>query len=117
MDMYPLANGHCLVFPRIHTPSVFTLPAQAYSDTMEVVFAVGHAMSKVFPDKLVAMFTAGKEIDEHAHVHVLAITHGLKATFADLSTKPRIVSGIANRTFYAIRIRANLPTAFDRTTQ
>jgi diadenosine tetraphosphate (Ap4A) HIT family hydrolase len=74
-DAYPLTEGHTLVMPRRHVPSVFDLEDAALRDLWQLVGRVrDHLLERYAPDAFTIGVNDGEAAGQtvsHAHVHVI----------------------------------------------
>lgn len=106
MDRFPIEPGHLLVFPQRHVADTLDLPLADFQTLMLTIRSLARALALVVKPYKVACFTAGKEVEDHAHVHLLPIPRGLKRTFASLDGLDREVVPLPDREEMADRIRA-----------
>ena len=108
MDINPVHDGHCLVIPKAHYPTVFELPPEAFAaagrTTIRVATAVNAALA---PDGLNLLQPNGPGAAQsvpHFHLHVLPrrMNDGLAVNW---TLKPGDRARIAE---IAERIRARL---------
>ena len=74
MDISPVHDGHCLVIPKAHYPTVFAISAEAMAATAQITARVANAVNQaVAPDGLNLIQAngpgAGQSV-EHFHFHV-----------------------------------------------
>jgi diadenosine tetraphosphate (Ap4A) HIT family hydrolase len=89
MDEYPIRPGHLLVFPIEHIPDVLELAPERLTALMVLARRLSAALKCTYQVERIALFTAGKAIGEHGHLHLLPLADGLKKTFAGLSERER----------------------------
>ena len=89
MDKYPIVPGHLLVFPVDHLPDVLELSPERMTALMVLAGKLSVALKRTYEVEKVGLFTAGKAIGEHGHIHLLSLAEGLKKTFAGLSVRER----------------------------
>lgn len=97
MDKYPIERGHLMVFPIEHNPDVFLLEHSLLSEMILVAAEIAIAMKGIYQTQRIALFTAGQEIKDHGHIHVMPLRNGLKITFSrlkDLQRDPVPVSDL-----------------------
>jgi diadenosine tetraphosphate (Ap4A) HIT family hydrolase len=74
-DAYPVSEGHSLVIPRIHVPSIFHLSAKDRSDLWRLVEKVRKELAGMFsPDGFNIGVNDGEAAGQtvpHAHIHVI----------------------------------------------
>lgn len=76
LNMYPYNNGHVLIVPYAHAPSVEDLPPEALADMMAMLNRTLAALRAVYhPDAFnVGMnigASAGAGLPDHVHLHVV----------------------------------------------
>ena len=79
-DGYPVAQGHTLVVPRLHVPSVFDLAPEAQAAVWKMVAQVrAQLIDELHPDGFTIGFNDGVAAGQtvmHAHVHVIPRWNG-----------------------------------------
>jgi histidine triad (HIT) family protein len=80
MDINPANEGHCLVIPKAHFPTLFVLAPEALAATGNTVLKVAKAVqAALIPDGLNLLQANGPGAGQsvfHFHVHVLPRRHG-----------------------------------------
>jgi histidine triad (HIT) family protein len=75
MDIHPANDGHCLVIPKSHFPTVFDMPPQAFAAVASAVAKVARAVNEVLQPGGVSLVQANGVVAGqtvlHVHVHVL----------------------------------------------
>jgi histidine triad (HIT) family protein len=75
MDINPVHDGHCLVIPRAHYPTVFDIAPEAFAAVARATAAVAKAVNAALaPDGLNLVQSNGRGAAQsvgHFHVHVL----------------------------------------------
>jgi histidine triad (HIT) family protein len=89
MDEFPIGEGHVILYPRLHVPDIFLLEDIVLLELLRYSKQLVAALRRRYEVDKIAVFTAGQEIKEHAHIHFLPLHNGLKLTFSGLSTQPR----------------------------
>jgi diadenosine tetraphosphate (Ap4A) HIT family hydrolase len=89
VDRYPIVFGHVLLFPRAHISDVFVLEDTEYDALMTQARAVANILKDISGVPRIGLFTSGKEVSDHCHIHLLPLARGLKATFERLSETAR----------------------------
>jgi histidine triad (HIT) family protein len=103
LDVFPLAEGHVLVVPKMETDKFFDLPDTYLSAMLVFAKPIARAIEKAFPCNRCGISVIGLEVP-HAHMHLVPIntaddlnfTRGkIKATPEDLrSTQERIINAL-----------------------
>jgi len=70
LDIFPSAQGHTLVVPKIETDRIFDLPNDFLHDLLTFSKPVADAIKKAFPCDRVNILTLGFEVP-HAHLHLI----------------------------------------------
>jgi histidine triad (HIT) family protein len=70
LDIYPSAEGHTLVVPKIETDRLFDLPDEYLEGLLTFSKPIANAIRKAFDADRVNILTIGFEIP-HAHVHLI----------------------------------------------
>jgi diadenosine tetraphosphate (Ap4A) HIT family hydrolase len=74
-NKYPVSPGHCLVIPKVHVPTIFELPPDAYEGCFDLVRVVKDLLlSKYRPDGFNIGTNCGEPAGQtvmHAHLHVI----------------------------------------------
>lgn len=96
-DRYPVIEGHTLFFTNMHVDSLWRLEDTAYFPFMSGVRRLATATALIYPRRRIAIFSSGKEVPQHVHVHVLPVKTGLKKTFESLSLIEREELGGAHQ--------------------
>lgn len=108
MDINPVHDGHCLVIPKAHYPTVFDLPPEAFAAAGRSAIAVAKAVNAALkPDGLNLLQANGPGAAQsvpHFHLHILPrrMNDGLAVNW---TPKPGDLKHIAE---IAERIRAKL---------
>ena len=75
MDISPVHDGHCLVIPKVHYPTVFTISPRAMAAVAQTAARVAKAVDQaVKPDGLSVMQANGPGAGQsvaHFHFHLL----------------------------------------------
>lgn len=75
MDINPANDGHCLVIPKAHFPTVFTLAPEAFAAVGRTVIKVANAVQAALaPDGINLLQANGSGAGQsvfHFHIHVL----------------------------------------------
>ena len=70
LDIFPAAEGHTLVIPKIQVEFIWDLPRADYEALMETVQKVGRRLREVTGKQYVGTMVIGTDVP-HAHVHVV----------------------------------------------
>lgn len=70
LDIYPAAEGHALVIPKVQVEFIWDLPDDAYTSLMDSVKKVGQRLREVTGKQYVGTMVIGTDVP-HAHVHVV----------------------------------------------
>lgn len=75
MDINPVHDGHCLVIPKAHYPTVFVLPAEAFAAAGRTAIKIATAVNAALaPDGLNLLQSNGPGAAQsvpHFHLHIL----------------------------------------------
>lgn len=75
MDINPANDGHCLVIPKAHHPTVFAITPEAFGATARAVIKVASAVDKALKPEGVNLLQANgpgaAQSVLHFHIHVL----------------------------------------------
>jgi len=72
LDIYPLAEGHILVIPKVETDYLFDLEDDLLADMMVFAKKVALAIDQTIDCKRVGVAVLGLEVP-HAHIHLIPI--------------------------------------------
>ena len=79
-DGYPVAEGHTLVVPRLHVPSIFDLAPEAQASVWKLVAQVrAQLLDDLHPDGFTIGLNDGvaaEQTEMHVHVHVIPRWNG-----------------------------------------
>lgn len=70
MDIFPVAEGHTLVVPKIETDYIFDLGDETYSGLFEFARKVALGLKRAVPCRKIGMAVLGLEVP-HAHIHLV----------------------------------------------
>lgn len=85
LDVFPLAQGHTLVVPKIEVDNIHDLDAETHAALFAFSKQIARAIGKAIPCKKVGMAVVGLEVP-HAHIHLVPLNQ-----VADLDfSKPKI---------------------------
>lgn len=73
LDIFPLAEGHVLVVPKIEVDKIFDVPDSYLSELLVFAKPIAKAIEKNFPCDRCGMAVIGLEVP-HAHVHLVPIS-------------------------------------------
>ena len=88
MDINPVNDGHCLVMPKAHYPTVFELPEAAFAAAAATAIRIAKAVNAALkPDGLNLLQANGPAAAQsvaHFHIHILPRRHndGLKLNWS-----------------------------------
>jgi histidine triad (HIT) family protein len=75
MDIHPANDGHCLVIPKSHYPTIFDIPPHTFTSISSLVArvarAVQHALQPPGLSLVQANGPAANQTVPHLHIHVL----------------------------------------------
>ncbi|HUM48241.1 MAG TPA: HIT family protein [Chitinophagales bacterium] len=72
LDVFPLAEGHVLVVPKIETDYLFDLHDEGLAGIMIFAKKVARAIKKSIPCKRIGVAVIGLEVP-HAHIHLIPL--------------------------------------------
>jgi len=72
LDIFPLADGHVLVIPKIETDKFFDVPDEYLSEMLVFAKPIAHAIEKSFKCNRCGMAVVGLEVP-HAHLHLVPL--------------------------------------------
>lgn len=72
LDIFPLAEGHVLVVPKIEVDKFFDVPDEYLSEMLVFARPIAHALEAAFPCNRCGMAVVGLEVP-HAHMHLVPI--------------------------------------------
>jgi len=87
LDIFPSAEGHTLVVPKIEVDRIFDLPVEYLEDLLRFSKPVAEAIKKAFPCDRINIFTLGFEVP-HAHLHLIPMNGMGDADIVANKTKP-----------------------------
>ncbi len=70
LDIFPFAEGHTLVIPKIEVDKIFDVPDDYLSEILVFAKPIAKAIEKAFACNRVNIITVGLEVP-HAHIHLL----------------------------------------------
>ncbi|MGE5203483.1 MAG: HIT family protein [Acidobacteriota bacterium] len=75
MDINPAHDGHCLVIPKAHFPTVFAIAPDAFAATGRTVITVANAVNKALAPEGINLLQANgpgaAQSVFHFHIHIL----------------------------------------------
>lgn len=74
LDIFPLAEGHTLVIPKVEIDYIFGIDDQLLADMMVFSKKVALAIERVVPCQRIGIAVIGLEVP-HAHIHLIPINH------------------------------------------
>jgi histidine triad (HIT) family protein len=106
LDIFPLAEGHVLVVPKVEVDKFFDLPDDYLSGMLLFARPIAKAIEQAFPCNRCGMSVVGLEVP-HAHLHLVPINHAddlnftrgkLSVTSEDLKrAQAAIIAALANQ--------------------
>jgi len=85
LDIFPMAEGHVLVVPKVETDKFFDVPDEYLAELLLFAKPIAKAMEASFDCNRVGIATIGLEVP-HAHLHLVPIN-----TADDLNfTRPKL---------------------------
>lgn len=95
MNRYPYNNGHIMVVPYVHRPTLEGLPDETLSEMMRMTRFSIACLSRAFrPEGFNAGFNLGKVagagIEEHLHIHIVPRWAG-DASFVSIIGETRVI--------------------------
>ncbi|MGO8917698.1 MAG: HIT family protein [Stellaceae bacterium] len=103
MDINPVHDGHCLVIPKAHYPTVFDLPAEAFAAAGRTAIRIATAVNAALaPDGLNLLQANGPGAAQsvpHFHLHILPrrMNDALAVNWALKPGEPARIAEIAER--------------------
>ncbi len=85
LDVFPIAEGHCLVIPKEEIDNIFDLEDNKLAELHVFSKKVAKAMEKSFECKKIGVSVIGLEVP-HAHVHLIPMNSVSDMNFA----KPKL---------------------------
>jgi histidine triad (HIT) family protein len=85
LDIFPMAEGHVLVVPKVETDKFFDVPDEYLAELLLFAKPIAKAMEASFDCNRIGIATIGLEVP-HAHLHLVPIN-----TADDLNfTRPKL---------------------------
>lgn len=72
LDIFPLAEGHTLVVPKVEIDKIFDLDDELLAEGILFAKKIGKAIEKVFDCNRCGLSVVGLEVP-HAHIHLIPI--------------------------------------------
>lgn len=85
LDVFPIAEGHTLVVPKLEVDQFFDLPEKYLAEILVFAKPISSAITKAFPCNRVGLSVIGLEVP-HAHLHLVPISSSNDLNF----TKPKL---------------------------
>lgn len=82
LDIYPLAEGHTLVIPKVEVDKIFDVPDEYLAGLLVFAKPIAKAIERLFPCNRVNIITVGLEVP-HAHVHLIPTNNAADLDFAN----------------------------------
>ena len=86
LDIFPMAEGHVLVVPKIETDKVFDLPDNYLSEMLVFAKPIAHAIEQSFDCNRCGMVVIGLDVP-HAHFHLVPINSAEDVNFTNAKLK------------------------------
>ncbi len=85
LDVYPLAEGHTLVVPKIEVDKIFDVPDEYLAEMLVFAKPIAKAIEKAFKCNRCGISVIGLEVP-HAHMHLVPINFSDDLNF----TRPKL---------------------------
>lgn len=85
LDVYPLAQGHTLVIPKIEVDKFFDVPDEYLAEILLFAKPIARAIEKAFDCNRCGISVVGLEVP-HAHIHLVPINFANDLNF----TRPKL---------------------------
>ena len=82
LDIFPAAEGHTLVVPKIEVDRIFDLPTQYLAGMLLFAQPIAKAIQQAYPCDRVNILTLGFEVP-HTHIHLLPMNSMADAALMD----------------------------------
>jgi ATP adenylyltransferase len=107
LNLYPYNNGHLLVVPYQHVPSIEALPAEALTDLMLTTNRAIAALRKVYNPQAFNIginlgAAAGAGIAEHVHMHIVPRWNG-DTNYMTVTAHTRIIPDLLSDTWRKLK--------------
>ncbi len=86
LDIFPLAEGHTLVVPKLEVDKFFDVPDDYLSEMLVFAKSIAKAIEKAIPCNRVGISVIGLEVP-HAHMHLIPINGINDMNFANAKLK------------------------------
>lgn len=86
LDVFPLAEGHTLVVPKIEVDNIFDLDSENYQQLFSFAQTVAKGIQQAIPCRKVGMSVVGLEVP-HAHIHLIPINQVSDMNFSREKSK------------------------------
>jgi histidine triad (HIT) family protein len=96
LDVFPLAEGHTLVVPKIEVDNIFDLEPELYMQLFSFAQTVAKGIQQAIPCRKVGMSVVGLEVP-HAHIHLIPINQVSDMNFSREKSKAEDVALSATR--------------------
>ena len=98
LDIFPVAQGHILVIPKVETDYLFDLENDEFSGLMLFSKRVALALKQAVPCKKVGLAVLGLEVP-HAHLHLVPLQSENDINFSKPKLKftPEQFASLANQ--------------------
>jgi histidine triad (HIT) family protein len=74
LDIFPLAEGHTLIVPKVEIDKFFDVPDNYLSELLVFAKPIAHAIEKAFDCNRCGISVVGLEVP-HAHLHLVPINN------------------------------------------
>ncbi|XZF13578.1 HIT family protein [Chitinophagaceae bacterium MMS25-I14] len=85
LDIFPMAEGHVLIVPKIETDKFFDVPDNFLQEWLLFAKPIAHAIERVFSCNRCGISVIGLEVP-HAHMHLVPINSADDLNF----TRPKL---------------------------
>lgn len=96
LDVFPLAEGHTLVVPKMEVDNIFDLDPELYRQLFSFAQTVAKGIQQAIPCRKVGMSVVGLEVP-HAHIHLIPINQVSDMNFSREKSKAEDVTLLATR--------------------
>lgn len=86
LDIFPMAEGHVLVVPKIETDKFFDLPDNYLAELLVFAKPIAHAIEQSFDCNRCGVSVIGLEVP-HAHLHLVPINSAEELNFTNPKLK------------------------------
>lgn len=86
LDIFPMAEGHVLVVPKIETDKFFDLPDNYLAELLVFAKPIAHAIEYSFDCNRCGVSVIGLEVP-HAHLHLVPINSAEQVNFTNPKLK------------------------------